>query len=324
MSRREQHASLVSGASTERGWARAFLLLALLWGASFMFIKVGLGALAPLQVALGRMVFGALFLLAVLVITKDRLPRGRAVWRHLFVAALLLNTIPFSLFALGETEVSSIVAGIWNATTPLLTVSVAMATLPEERLSTERAIGVGVGFAGVLVLLGPWHGLGGGALAGNLACLGAAVAYGFGFPYARKHLAGRPESVVSLSSAQLLLATAQMLLVAPFSGPLPATFPLGVVLSVLALGALGTGLAYILNYHVIRAAGATVASSVTYVIPVFSTIFGVALLGETLTWNQPAGAVVVIAGVAVSQGRLRSSRSSHLSRDRRASARGRP
>jgi drug/metabolite transporter (DMT)-like permease len=130
--------------------------------------------------------------------------------------------------------------------------------------------------------------------------------------------------VVSLSSAQLLLATAQMLLVAPFSGPLPATFPLGVVLSVLALGALGTGLAYILNYHVIRAAGATVASSVTYVIPVFSTIFGVALLGETLTWNQPAGAVVVIAGVAVSQGRLRSSRSSHLSRDRRASARGRP
>jgi drug/metabolite transporter (DMT)-like permease len=308
MSRREQHASLVSGASTERGWAPAFLLLALLWGASFMFIKVGLGALAPLQVALGRMVFGALFLLAVLVITKDRLPRGRAVWRHLFVAALLLNTIPFSLFALGETEVSSIVAGIWNATTPLLTVSVAMATLPEERLSTERAIGVSVGFAGVLVLLGPWHGLGGGALAGNLACLGAAVAYGFGFPYARKHLAGRPESVVSLSSAQLLLAT----------------FPLGVVLSVLALGALGTGLAYILNYHVIRAAGATVASSVTYVIPVFSTIFGVALLGETLTWNQPAGALVVIAGVAVSQGRLRSSRSSHLSRDRRASARGRP
>src|ERR1035441_8898104 len=74
MSRREQHASLVSGASTERGWAPAFLLLALLWGASFMFIKVGLGALAPLQVALGRMVFGALFLLAVLVITKDRLP----------------------------------------------------------------------------------------------------------------------------------------------------------------------------------------------------------------------------------------------------------
>ena len=114
---------------------------------------------------------------------------------------------------------SSITAGIWNATTPLLTLLVALAMLPEERLTRARVLGLGVGFAGVVVLLGPWAGLGGGALLGNLAILAAAACYGIAFPYTRLYLTGRRESVVSLSTAQLLVATAQMLVILPFSGP---------------------------------------------------------------------------------------------------------
>ena len=288
---------------TARWWPLSFTLLALLWGATFMFVKVGLEALSPLQVAFGRVAFGAAFLVPVLLVMRDRLPRGWRVWGHLAVVALLFNSLPTTLIAAAETEISSIAAGIWNATTPLLTLVIALAMLPEERLSRERAAGMGVGFAGVVVLLGPWAGIAGGALLGNLAIFGAAASYGVAFAYTRRYLAGRSESLVSLSTAQLLMATAQLLVVLPLGGAPPDALPLDVVLSIVTMGALGTGLAYILNYQVIRAVGATIASTVTYVVPVVSTVLGIVVLGEALAWNQPLGAAIVIAGVLVAQGR---------------------
>jgi drug/metabolite transporter (DMT)-like permease len=281
-------------------WQARFLLLALIWGASFMFIKVGLEALSPLQVAFGRIVLGAATLLVLLRAAGERLPRGRAVWGHLFVVALLFNSVPFSLFAFGETHVTSIVAGIWNATTPLMTLLVALAALPDERPTPQRLAGLGVGFAGVLVVLGPWAGLGGPSLLGNLACLGAAACYGLGFGYVTRAIAGRPLSATSLSAAQLLCATVQTGVLMPFTDA-PGGMSAKVVLAMLGLGALGTGLAYILNYDVVRAAGPTVASTVTYAVPLFSTLFGVSLLGEPLTWNEPAGAAIVVLGIVLSR-----------------------
>lgn len=286
-------------------WPIQLLLLALIWGASFMFIKVEIDAgIAPVHVALLRCVFGAGALLAILAVTRDRLPRDRELWRHLVVIAVLMNAVPFFLFAYGETEVSSLLAGIVNATTPLLTLLFSMAVLPDERPTALKVAGLMLGFAGVLVVLAPWQGLGGGSTAGTLACLGAAACYGLAFPYLRRHLTGRPETAVAISAAQVGLASILLALVAPF-GALPDESPGAVVwLSVLALGALGTGVAYVLNFNVVRAAGAQTGSMVTYLVPVFAVGFGVAILGETISWHEPVGGALIIAGVALAQGLL--------------------
>jgi len=286
-------------------WQASFLLLSTIWGASFMFIKVELEALDPLEVALARVAFGAATLLLVLAVRRERLPRGRTVWRDLFIVALFYNSIPFSLFAFGEQHASSIVAAIGNATAALWTVVFAMALLPDERATRTRVTGVLIGFLGVLVLLGPWHGLGGPSLLGTLLCLGPGVCYGLAFAYTRRHLSGRPEPVTSLAAGQVLLATLQLALVTPFFSSAPSHISLKIWGCILALGALGTGLAYVLSYDIIGRAGATTASLVTYVVPLFATFFGVVLLSEGLTWNEPVGALVIIAGAAVSQGVLR-------------------
>ena len=163
-----------------------------------------------------------------------------------------------------------------------------------------------MGFFGVLLVLAPWRSTHGAHLTGQLACLGAGACYGIGFPYTRRFLSGRGESAVALSAAQVLCGTLQLALVVPWATSTPHRFPLDSVLSMIALGAGGTGIAYVLNFDVIRRAGATVASTVTYLIPLFSTVLGVVVLGEALSWNQPVGAAVVLAGVALSQGRLSS------------------
>jgi drug/metabolite transporter (DMT)-like permease len=179
---------------------------------------------------------------------------------------------------------------------------VSLAILPGERPTRQRVLGLWVGFAGVLLVLGPWRDLGG-ELAGYAACLAAAGCYGLAYPYTRRVLSDRPESGVALSAAQVLLGTLQL---APFlaTTSAPDSYPLDAVLSMVALGAGGTGIAYVLNYDLIRRAGAQVASTVTYVVPLFATVLGVVVLGEELTWNLPVGAAVVLAGVALTQGRL--------------------
>ena len=287
------------------GWRGRFILLAAIWGLSFLFIKVGDEVLAPVQVALARMAVGTGTLLIILALRRERLPAFGTIWLRLAGAALLLNTLPFTLFAYGETRVTSILAGIWNGTTPLLTLLVVIAVLPEEKPTRSRVAGLGIGFLGVLVVLGIWNGIGSAALLGSLACLAAACCYGLGYPYSRRVLTGRSESTLALAAGQLLCGTVELGVITPFTTHMPATMSLRVVLSMLALGALGTGVAYVLNYTLVRDVGATITSTVTYVIPLFSTIAGIVFLGEHLSWNQPIGAVVVIAGVAVSQERLR-------------------
>ena len=284
-------------------WPVQLVLVGVIWGASFMFIKVELDAgISPVHIALLRCVFGAAALSAMLVLTRDRLPRDRAFYGHLLVISTLMNAAPFLLFAYGETEVSSLLAGILNSLTPLITLLFSLIVLPDEPPTAEKVAGIAVGFAGVLVVLAPWEGLGGGSLIGALACIGAATCYGLGFPYLRRHLSGRPETAVAISTAQVSLGGLLLLLVAPL-GSLPDEVPGPEVwLSILALGALGTGLAYVLNFNVVRAAGAQTASMVTYLVPIFAVVFGVAILSEPLSWHEPVGGALIIAGVALAQG----------------------
>ena len=294
-------------------WPVQLLLVALIWGASFMFIKVELDAgIAPVHVALLRCVFGAVALLAILAARREPLPRDRALWGHLLVLGALMNAAPFLLFAYGETEVSSLLAGILNSLTPLLTLVFSLGMLPDEPPTAEKLAGIAVGFLGVLVVLAPWQGLGGGSLLGALACIGAATCYGLAFPYLRRHLSGRPETGVAVSAVQVSLGGVLLLLFAPF-GALPGeALGLEVWLSILALGALGTGVAYILNFNVVREAGAQTASMVTYLVPVFAVVFGVTILGEPVSWHEPVGGALIIAGVALAQGVLRPRRPTTL------------
>jgi drug/metabolite transporter (DMT)-like permease len=269
---------------------------------------VAVAQIGPVYLALGRVGIGALTLLIALPFLRARLPRDPKLWLHLFVIAALMNAAPFTLFGFGEQRISSVLAGIWNATTPLTTLVVLLTVFPQERFTAQRIAGLVFGFLGVLTVLGVWHGTGGAALAGQLMCFGAAVCYGFGLPYTRKFAADRPESGASIAAAQLLMATLQLAIVAPLvGGPAPAIAHLHVKVigSMLALGALGTGLAFLLNYGLIRSVGAGTMSTVTYVVPVFATAAGVLVLGEHLTWYEPVGAVVILAGVAVSQGLVR-------------------
>ncbi|MER7445251.1 DMT family transporter [Micromonospora avicenniae] len=290
-----------------RSWLPGFLALAAIWGSSFLFIKVGVEELHPLQLTLYRVVTGALTLLVVLAVLRDRLPREPRVWAHLFVVAAFGVAVPFTLFGYGEQRVESMLAGIWNATTPLIVLPLAVLVFRTERLTTRRAVGLALGFTGVLVVLGVWEGVGGSHFAGQLMCFGAAACYGVAIPYQKRFVAGSTHSGLSLSAAQLLLATVQLAIVTPLvagAPPLPTGLSLPVVASVVALGALGTGLAFVINMRNIRVAGASTAATVTYLIPVFAVLIGTVTLGERLNWHQPVGALIVLLGVAVSQGLL--------------------
>jgi len=291
-------------------WQVSFMALGLIWGCSFLFIKLGLQSFSPVGVAFGRLAIGAVVLLFLARWTGTRLPRARSTWRHLAVVALLFCSVPFTLFAYGETHVSSIVAGIINAVTPLTTLMVVLVAFPEERPTRERIAGLAIGFVGVLVVLGVWEGLGGGEIVGVLACVAAVCCYGIAFPYTRRHLAATGESPIALATGQVLLGAAFLVPVVvateALGGSTMATpIHTSTLLGMVALGALGSGIAYILNTQIVLAAGSTTASAVTYMTPLVAVSVGSLLLGEPLSWHQPMGAIVVLLGVAVTQGRIR-------------------
>ncbi|HEX5597645.1 MAG TPA: DMT family transporter [Micromonosporaceae bacterium] len=299
-----------------RAWLPNFVVLGAIWGSSFLFIKIGVRELHPLYVTLGRVTAGALTLLVVLAVLRDRLPRDLRLWLHLTVVAAVGVALPFTLFGYGEQRVSSMLGGIWNATTPLIALPLSVLLFRTERMTARRAVGLGLGFVGVLVVLGVWQGVGGAQFTGQMLCFAAAFCYGIAIPYQKRFITGRSESGVSLAAAQLIMAVALLAIVSPLvagAPPAPTTLSLDVIASVLTLGALGTGIATAMNLHNIRLIGASSAAAVTYLIPVFAVLIGVLALNENLVWHQPVGALIVLFGVAVSQGLLsgRTAKRSH-------------
>ncbi|WP_221358638.1 DMT family transporter [Streptomyces beigongshangae] len=286
-------------------WRLRFGALSLVWGFSFLLIKVGTNGYAPFQVTLGRLFFGTLVLVAAMAWKRERLPRGARTWVHLAVAALLLNALPFSLFAYSELTIPSTLAGICNATSPLWGMALSLVALSEDRPTRRRVAGLGIGFLGVLTVLGAWQGFDGLDGPGTAMALLASLSYPVGWIYVRRTLAGSGHSHLSLTGAQLLLATVQLAVVTPLFTTVPSRFALAPLLAVIALGALGTGFAVLIQYGLVAEVGPTTAQMVTYFIPVIATAAGVAILGESLTWSTPVGAVIVLAGAALTQSRPR-------------------
>ena len=191
--------------------------------------------------------------------------------------------VPFLLFSWAETRISSGLASIYNATTPLMTMLVALAALPSERPTRTRSAGLVVGFAGVVLVLGPWgfdgHG-GSGALPGQLACLGATACYGTATVYLRRFVSPRGLPAATVATVQVGLGALVLLVAAPFVAGSPVHLTPRVVASVLALGVLGTGLAYVWLTNIVVGWGATNASTVTYLTPLVGVVLGVVVLGR--------------------------------------------
>jgi drug/metabolite transporter (DMT)-like permease len=281
---------------------RRLFLLAFIWGWSFLFIKVILEDAPPTFLAWGRIALG----LAVLVVAMRRrgepLPERR-YWGHLVVLGLAMSVLPFMLIGWGEERISSALASVLNACTPLFAAGFA-AGLLGERLRPPQLVGVGFGFFGVAVVAGVGSSdLAGSSLLGSLAVVLAGAGYGFGFAYANRFTTGL--SARQLSFGQLL---AGALLLAPVAAVDVAAGRVALgpqaALCLLLLGTLGTGYAYLLNYRTLQESGATVASLVTYLVPLVAVVAGVLVLGEPFSLRLILGGLIVIAGVALVQGRL--------------------
>ncbi|CAB4660369.1 unannotated protein [freshwater metagenome] len=289
----------------QKSWLPAYLALGLVWGCSFIFIKLGLEFLTPFGVAFGRCALGAFALVVYAKAKNIALPTDKNIWMKLWVVALLLNVIPGILFAYAEVHVTSVLAGIINATTPLATLIVMLLAFRQEKIRSEQVYGLIVGGIGVLVVLGIWNGIGDNQLTGVIALLAAVTCYGISFPYTRKNiipLGLRPEA---LATTQLITAAATLLPFYLYDGIAEDKYELGPVLAMIALGVFGSGFAYIWNFSIIAAAGSSIASTVTYLTPVVAVFVGWLFLGENISWHEPAGALLVIIGAAWSQGRFK-------------------
>ncbi len=276
-----------------------FLSLSAIWGSSFLFIKLGLlGGLTPLTMVAVRLFLGAGSMGLLARRLGHTIPRDPRILGIIFLVALVNNTLPFSLITWGEQFIPSGLTAILNSTVPLFAVILSHFALKDERLTWPRLVGVGTGFAGVALLFAPkllHQGLSG-AVLGELAVILGSVGYATGSVLARKYLQHVPSAILStlqLSFAFLWISLPALMLDRPWTlHPTPLAW-----FAVAWLGLLGTGLAYLIFFQLIKSIGATPTTLVTYVIPIFAVLFGVIFLQERLYWMQLAALVLIFLGV---------------------------
>jgi drug/metabolite transporter (DMT)-like permease len=256
-----------------------------------------------LQIAFGRVSLGALTVLIILLIIKQKLPNTRKAWVRANIAGFLQHTAPFALIAYGETQITSVLAGITNAATPLWTALFSMAFIPKDRISRNEYLGVLTGFVGVLVLIGIWEGNSGeNDLLGILAVVVATACYGGVVIYTRSKVTELGFSPSSFIGAQLIASTIQLLILCLIFTSVPTQISSSTWGAILFLGIFSTGLAFPLVYKIIRDVSSLAAATITYATPIVSTIAGVIFLSEGLQWYQPIGAALILVGVGLVQG----------------------
>ena len=289
----------------DNSWLPIYVALGVVWGCSFIFIKLGLEFLTPFGVAFGRCALGALTLLAWAKYKRISLPESKRVLFHLWVVSLLLNVIPGVFFALAQTEVTSVLAGIINAVTPLMTLIAIMVVTRNEKPKPYQVLGILIGFTGVLTVLGAWKGLGDNPLWAILILLAAVTCYGFSFPYSRRFILPHNLAPESIAAGQVTLGALTLLPFFIYNGIDKYEYKPAPVLAMIALGVFGSGFAYIWNFKVMSLAGSAIASSVTYLTPVVAVIVGVVFLQESIYWYEPVGALIVLLGAAICQNRIK-------------------
>ena len=290
--------------SLKGSWLPAYIALGFVWGCSFLFIKQGLTFLTPFGVAFGRCALGALTLTIYLKVRNLDLPKDPRVWFKLWIVSLLLNSIPGVLFAQAQTEVTSILAGIINATTPLMTLLVMLLIFRDEKLTVNQIFGLVIGALGIATVFGIWNGVGSNPVWAILMLLAAVFCYGLSFPFSKRYVIPLQLPSEVLAATQLIMATVTLVPFYLIDGIAEDNYRVIPLLSMLALGIFGSGFAYIWNFHVIKEAGSAIASTVTYITPLVAVVMGLLFLNEPLTWNEPIGGLIVLLGAAISQNRL--------------------
>lgn len=280
--------------------AGLLVTLASMWGFSFLFIKVAVAEVSPLWVVAARTTIGAAVLLVVLRLRGRRLPRDRATWGHLVVLATIGNAIPWTLIAWAEIHIPSGIAAVLNAIVPAATLAVA-ASVGLERLTGSKLAGLGAATVGTLVVVSG-EALAFGRALPVLAAVGATFMYAYASVHAKRYVSGR-EGPLAIATGQVLIASVVSVPVAWLVGPTPAwaELSLGAAGSLLALGALGTGAAFLVFYMLIERVGATNATMVTYLIPVVGLLAGWLVLGEHFGPHVFVGAAVIVAGIWLAQ-----------------------
>lgn len=290
---------------TLREWGMLFLL-SVLWGGAFFFAAVAVRELPPLTVVLLRAGLGAMALALVLRLWGEGWPVTRATIPSFLMMGLLNNLLPFSLIFWAQTVIPSGLASILNATTPIFAIIAAHFLLSDERMATNKVIGIFSGFLGVVMLLGGGLLEGRGfAVVGMLACLGGALSYGLAGVYGRRFRSSglTPAQVAlgQLTATTLMMVPLAVLVDRPWTLAVPS---LAVILSVVALALASTALAYVIFFRLLASAGAVNTALVTLLIPASAILLGVLFLGETLSARQFGGLALICAGLLAIDGRV--------------------
>ncbi len=296
---------LINRSMTTLEWG-LLVALSILWGASFLFVGVAVAVLTPVTVVTLRVIIAGLLLYGILAVLGLRMPGDRESWRDFAIMGFLNNVIPFSLIAWGQSHIESGLASILNATAPLFTVVIAHYLTADERMTPARIAGVLIGFAGVVVMIGP-SALADirGELLPELACLGGAVAYALSVVFARRFsrrgIAPLATATGQMTTASLIMLPIWLIADRPWTIPLPS---IEVIAAILALAALATVVAYIIYYRLLATAGSVNLMLVTFLIPITGILLGALVLGERLAPRHFIGMAAIGLGLAFIDGRL--------------------
>jgi drug/metabolite transporter (DMT)-like permease len=289
-----------------RSWIGPYVGITLSWGCSFLFIKLALDSFTPFGVIFLSCSIGTLIMLVIGRIKGVGLPHDPRVWLHLGVVAISISALPGILAAVAESHTSSLFAGIiLSGMTPLTSLFFIAIVFRDEPISRPQVLGLGIGLVGVLTVFGIWRGLGANPWWAIMALVVAATSVGFSYPYSRRHLTHRDLHPISLAGGQLVFASIILLPMFLIDGRSGGGVTARALVGIVGLGAFANGLSYMWNFRVIAVAGSSVASTVSYLTPMISVLSGVTILHEKLAWYEPLGGVIVILGIAISQGRLR-------------------
>ena len=286
-----------------RLWLVLYLALGLIWGSSFFLIHEVLRAVPPIGMSFWRCFLGALTMLVIVLISRTKANLDLKSVLLIGGGGMFMNGIPWMLFGYAQSHVTSILASIINGATPIMTLLALMTIFRSEKTKLHVIIGILIGAVGLMIALAAWQGFGENDPLSIAALVGAIACYGIGGPYIRRFVTpiGVPNTVTSF--VQLGVSTVFVLPFYLFTGPLfVGEVTPSIALAMFTLGALGSGIAYVFYYRVIADAGSAIANTVTYITPLVAVFLGVLVLGETLYWYEPVGAVVVILGAAISQG----------------------
>jgi drug/metabolite transporter (DMT)-like permease len=285
-----------------RNWG-LLLLLSLLWGSSFFFYKVLVAVLPPVTVVLGRVGIAAIAMNLWLLAGGQVMPRSPVLWARFLLLGLLNTAIPFVLIAWGETRITSGIASILNATTPIFMVAVAHWGTDDEKLSLGKSAGIALGILGVMVLVGPDAFRGARYIWGALAVIGASCAYGFGGVYSRrfKDLPPLQAATGQITGGAIILLPLSLMVDHPWTLPMPGW---QVWASLLAIALVNTALAYVVYFKMLATVGVTYISLVTFLIPIIALLLGAAFLGESVTAQALAGMAIIALGLVAIDGRL--------------------